>query len=320
MRRPGHRGGGADETAARVDLSTRVGSVALPNPLMTASGTAGHGAELGAYVDLASLGAVVVKSLSPGPWAGNPAPRVHETSSGMINSVGLQGPGVAAWLSDELPPLIASGARVVASIWGRTVDEYARAAELLADAPPQVVAVEVNVSCPNLEDRRRMFAHSPDATRAAIAATAACGRPRWAKLSPNVTDIAEIASAAAEAGAEAVTLVNPLLAMAIDPETRRPRLGAGRGGLSGPAMHPVAVRAVFDCHEALPHLPIVGVGGVASAADVVELLLAGASAVQIGTASFADPRALGRVLSRLRRWCAEHDVEHVSDLIGGAHV
>jgi dihydroorotate dehydrogenase (NAD+) catalytic subunit len=302
-----------------VDLSTTVGSLSLRSVLCTASGTSGHGAELAPYVEFASLGAVVVKSLSAGPWPGNPAPRVHEATAGMVNSVGLQGPGVEAWLEHELPELVATGASVVVSIWGRTVADYAEAAELLAAAPAEVVAVEVNVSCPNLEDRKRMFAHSANATTEVLAATAACGRPRWAKLSPNVHDIAEIAAAARTGGAEAVTLTNTLLAMAIDPETRRPRLGAVRGGLSGPAVKPVALRAVYDCHEALPDLPIVGVGGVASATDVVEYLLAGARAVQVGTATFADPAALDRIKHDLVAWCTRHGVRTVRELIGGAH-
>lgn len=302
-----------------VDLSTTVGSVTLRNPVMTASGTAGHGAELGRYVRLESLGAVVVKSLAADPWPGNPAPRVHETPAGMLNSVGLQGPGVAAWLEHELPELHELGATVVASIWGRTVDDYARAAELLADAPASVVAVEVNVSCPNLHDRNRMFAHDPVTTAAAVSATAAVGRPRWAKLSPNVGDLTAIVEAALAAGAEAVTLVNTVLGMAIDTETRRPRLGGRGGGLSGPAIHPVAVRAVFDVHAALPEVPIVGVGGVANGNDAVELLLAGASAVQVGTASFADPRASAVVANGLASYCARHGVRSVRDLIGGAH-
>jgi len=305
--------------AAAVDLSTRVGSLELRSVLCTASGTAGHGAELAPYVDLAALGAVVVKSLSAEPWAGNPAPRVLEATAGMINSVGLQGPGIAAWLGHELPELVATGARVVASIWGHTVDDFARAAAMLADAPAEVIAVEVNVSCPNLEDRRRMFAHSPQATAEVLAATAVCGRPRWAKLSPNVHDIAEIAAAARAGGADAVTLTNTLLAMAIDPGTRRPRLGAVRGGLSGPAVKPVALRAVFDCRAAFADLPIIGVGGVASATDVVEYLLAGAQAVQVGTASFADPHTLDHIRIDLARWCARHGVHDVRELIGGAH-
>jgi dihydroorotate dehydrogenase (NAD+) catalytic subunit len=302
------------------DLSVTVGSVRLPNPVMTASGTAGHGAELAAYGDLALLGAVVVKSLHADPWAGNPPLRVHETTAGMINSVGLQGPGVAAWLDEDLPALAATGARVVASIWGRSVDEYRRAADLLADAP-DVVAVEVNLSCPNTEAGRDLFAHSVADTHAAIEATAGCGRPRWAKLSPNVGHLDEIAGAAHEAGAEAVTLVNTVMGMAIDPETRRFRLGSGPGGggVSGPAIHAIAVRAVFDVHRALPGLPIVGVGGVASGADAAELLLAGATAVQVGTATFADPRAPHRVLRELEGWARRQRLGRIDEVIGEVH-
>jgi len=293
--------------------------VHLPNPVMTASGTAGHGAELAAFVDLAELGAVVVKSLAAEPWPGNPAPRLHEVAGGMLNSVGLQGPGIEAWMESELPALRAAGARVVASIWGTTVEAYAKAASMLAGAPPEVVAVEVNVSCPNLEDRSRMFAHSATATAEAVAASAACNRPRWAKLSPNVTDVTEIASAALSAGAEALALVNTVMGLAIDAETRRPVLGAGGGGLSGPAIRPVAVRAVYDCRAAFPEAAIVGVGGVSRGVHAMEFLLAGANAVQVGTATFADPRAPARVLVELREWCARHGVERVDELIGAAH-
>ncbi len=304
---------------AAVDLTAQVGSLTLSAPVLTASGTAGHGDELAAYVDLARLGAVVVKSLSAEPWAGNPSPRVHETPAGMINSVGLQGPGVPAWLAEELPAVLATGATVVASIWGTTVEDYRRAAELLAEAPPEVVAVEVNVSCPNHHDRNRMFAHSPATTADAIRAASACGRPMWAKLSPNVSDLAAVAGAAHDAGAEAVVLVNTVLGMVIDTEARRPRLGGGGGGLSGPAIHPVAVRAVYDVHAARPELPIVGVGGVARGVDAVELLMAGACAVEVGTASFADPRAVGRVLDEVEEWCLGHGVRTVADLTGVAH-
>ena len=300
------------------DLTTHVGSVTLPNPVMTASGTSGHGDELARYFDLSDLGAVVVKSLSAEPWAGNPAPRVHETTGGMINSVGLQNPGVEAWLEHELPPLLAAGARVVASIWGTTVESYDKAASMLSDAEG-VVAVEVNVSCPNIEDRRRMFAHSPTATADAVAASAASGRPRWAKLSPNVTDLAEIAAAAAGAGAEAVTLINTVMGMAIDVERRTPRLGAGGGGLSGAAIHPVAVRAVYECAAALPEVPIVGVGGVSTGEDAIELMMAGARAVQVGTATFARPRAPLAVLRQVQRWCRRHGVARIAELIGVAH-
>jgi dihydroorotate dehydrogenase (NAD+) catalytic subunit len=285
---------------------------------MTASGTAGYGTELAAYVDLSTVGAVVVKSLSAEPWPGNPAPRVHETASGMINSVGLQGPGVEKWLADELPPLVATGARIVASIWGSAVDDYARAGEMLAGAPSEVVAVEVNLSCPNHHDREQIFAHAADTTAAAIEASKACGRPLWAKLSPNVTDLASIAGAAHEAGAEAVTLVNTLMGMVIDPETRRPLLGGGGGGLSGRAIHPVAVRAVYDVRRAHPELPIVGVGGVASGVEAVELLLAGAQAVQVGTATFADTRAVERIDTELKDWCVRHQITDIRDINGGA--
>lgn len=301
------------------DLTTTIGSVTLPNPVMTASGTAGHGTELSAYVDLSGLGAVVVKSLSADPWAGNPAPRVHETPAGMLNSVGLQGPGLASWLRDDLPALVATGARVVASIWGRSVEDYARASAMLADAPPEVVAVEVNLSCPNVERRHSMFAHSEIATTQAMAVTEACNRPRWAKLSPNVTDLPAIAAAAREGGAEAVTLVNTVMGLLIDPDTRRARLGNGGGGLSGPAIHPVAVRAVFECRAAHPDLPIVGVGGVACGEDAAELLLAGAGAVQVGTATFADPRASARVLAELAEWVGRQADRRLERIIGGAH-
>ena len=302
-----------------VDLTTRLGSLVLPNPVMTASGTAGHGHELADHLDPALLGAVVVKSLHAEPWDGNPAPRVHATPAGMLNSVGLQGPGVEAWLEHDLPDLLATGARVVASIWGRTVEEFARAAELLAGAPKEVVAVEVNASCPNLEDRRALFAHSTTATAEVVAAAAAAGRPLWAKLSPNTPDLPDVAAAAVAAGAEAVTVANTVLGMVIDTEARRPLLGAGRGGLSGPAIRPVAVRAVFDTHAALPDVPIIGVGGVASAVDAVEFLMAGASAFQVGTATFADPAAPALILRDLGRWCDNHGVAHLSELIGAAH-
>jgi len=307
---------------APVDLATRVGSVALPSPILTASGTAGHGAELAAYFDLSALGAVVVKSLSAEAWAGNPPPRVHEVEGGMLNSVGLQNPGVEAWLADELPALVATGARVVASIWGTTVAGYEKAAAALRGAPDAVVAVEVNLSCPNLEGGRHMFSADPLATRDAMAAVVAAlgrGRPAWAKLSPNVTDIVEIAVAARDGGAAALTLVNTVKGMAIDPSTRRPRLGTGGGGLSGAAIRPVAVRAIFDVHAAMPDVPLVGVGGVSSAEHAVELLLAGASAVQVGTATFEDPRACVRVLAGLEAWCRRHRVARVADLVGQAH-
>jgi dihydroorotate dehydrogenase (NAD+) catalytic subunit len=303
-----------------VNLATRVGSVELPNPILTASGTSGHGAELDAYFPLERLGAIVVKSLAAEPWPGNPAPRLHEAGAAMLNSVGLQGPGVASWLQHDLPKLHDARARVVVSLWGRTVEEYEKAALALAGAPDDIVAVEVNLSCPNLDGGTHLFAHSERDTHDAIAAvTSVLDRPVWAKLTAHVTDITVIAAAAMAAGAGALTITNTMLALAIDPETRRPRLGVagGGGGLSGPAIHPIAVRAVHDVHRALPDAPIVGVGGVSTGVDAVELLLAGASAVQVGTATFADPRAPLRVLEELMGWCAEHGVHAVREIIGG---
>ncbi len=298
-------------------MTVQIGSVQLANPVMTASGTAGYGTELAAYVDLASLGAFVVKSLSPFAWEGNPAPRVVGTSAGMLNAVGLQNPGVDAWREHQLPRLHRTGARVVGSIWGRTVADYAAAAESLAGAG--LTALEVNVSCPNLEGRGQMFACDPVATAEAISASAAAGVPLWAKLTPNVTDLVEIAGAALEAGAEALTLINTLFGMSIDPVTARPTLGIGGGGLSGPAIRPAAVRAVFDVRAALGEVPIVGVGGVAKGAHAVELMAAGASAVQVGTASFYDPRAPRNVAHELRQWCNRHDVHAAAELTGRAH-
>ncbi len=301
--------------ASGVDLTTTVGSITLPAPVMTASGTGGHGDELAAFFDVSELGALVVKSLAPYPWDGNPGPRVHETAAGMINSVGLQGPGVEAWRRDELPGLVARGARVVVSIWGRTLDDYRAAAEQLAGVQG-VTAVEVNVSCPNLEDRRKMFAHAPDSAAAVIEATAVCGLPRWAKLSPNVTDVTEIAGAVHAAGAEAVTLANTVMGLVIDIEQRRPVLGGGGGGMSGPGIRPVAVRAVYETRKAHPDLPIIGVGGIATPEHAVEFLMAGANAVQVGTAAFADPRASIVVQRGLAQWCHSHGIDRVTDLVG----
>jgi dihydroorotate dehydrogenase (NAD+) catalytic subunit len=237
----------------------------------------------------------------------------------MLNGVGLQGPGVQAWLEDELPALEACGARVVVSIWGRKVEDYAAAASALAGAPGCVVAVEVNVSCPNLEDRSRMFAHSPAATGEAVSAAAGCGLPRWAKLSPNTSELIAVAEAALKAGAEALTLTNTLLGFAIDTERRAPVLGAGGGGLSGDALHSVALRAVYDCRAAFPESAIVGVGGVSDGLGAVRMLLAGADAVQVGTATLADPRAVARVQAELSSWCSRHGVRAVRDLVGAAN-
>lgn len=309
----------ARRSRAAVDLRVGVGEVELPNPVLCASGTVGYGTEFAAVTDLAAPGAIVVKSLSAAPWAGNPAPRLDATPGGMINSVGLQGPGVAAWVADQLPALRASGARVVASIWGRTLDEYRRAAELLAPHRAGILAVEVNVSCPNLDDGEHLFARRPESTAAAVDAAAAAGLPLWAKLSLVAPEIVPVAAAAREAGAAAVTLINTVPGMVIDIARRRPSLGAGAGGVSGPAIRPLATRAVWECHAALPDLPILAAGGVARGTDAVEMLMAGASAVQVGTATFASPRAAPRVCAELATWCRRNGVTAVAALTGTAH-
>jgi dihydroorotate dehydrogenase (NAD+) catalytic subunit len=303
--------------ADEVDLSVELGRVALSSPVLTASGTFGHGDEVAKLGDPTRLGAVTAKSLCPEPWAGKPAPRLHLTAAGMLNAVGLQGPGIAAWLAHDLPALRATGARVIASVWGQTVEEFARAAELLEPARAELVALEVNVSCPNLHARSEMFAHDPVATRAVLAAVVgATTLPVFAKLSPNVTDLTEIARAAVDGGAEGLTLVNTVMGLLVDAETRRPVLGGGGGGLSGPAIKPVALRAVHEVTSALPGIPVIGTGGMQSGVDAVEMLLAGASAVAVGTANFRDPRAPYRVLDELREWCAAHGVRRIRDLIG----
>lgn len=299
-----------------VDTTVQVGSVTLRNPVMTASGTAGYGNELAPYADLSTLGAVVTKSIAAYAWAGNPAPRVHATPLGMINAVGLQGPGVERWMTDHLPALLATGATVVCSIWGRSVEDYRAAADALASAPPEVVAVEVNLSCPNLEGRGSIFAHDPDLSAAVVDATAGCGRPRWAKLSANTDRIVGVAEAVRDAGAEAVTLINTMLGMVLDPDTLQPALGNGGGGLSGRAIHPIAVRAVHDVRRACPDLPIVGVGGVATGWDAAELMAVGAHAVQVGTASFAEPRAAVRVAGELAAFAAGRGMRSLADLNG----
>ena len=305
-----------------VDLSVSLGALELPAPVLTASGTFGHGAEVAGLGQPALLGAITAKSLCPEPWAGKPAPRLHMTAAGMLNAVGLQGPGVAAWVAHDLPALRGTGARVVASVWGQTVDEFARAAEMLVSARADLVAVEVNVSCPNLHHRAEMFAHDPATTSAAVAAVVGSGLdlPVFVKLSPNVTDITVIARAAVDAGADGLTLVNTVMGLLIDAETRRPLLGGGGGGLSGPAIKPVALRAVHDVSRALPNTPIIGTGGIQSGVDAVEMMMAGASAVAIGTANFLDPRAPYRVLDELHAWCVAHDVARVRDLTGQLEV
>ncbi len=304
---------------AAVDLSVRVGSVRLAAPVMTASGTAGHGDELAAYFDLSRLGAVVVKSLGADPWPGNPAPRVQPTPAGMLNSVGLQGPGVTAWVDQELPALVAAGATVVASIWGRSVEDYRRAAEALAGCGDEVVAVEVNLSCPNLDGGSHLFAHDPEATAAVLSATEAVGRPRWAKLSPNTDRLVEIAGVAASAGRRGG---HPGQHRDGHGDRRRdsggPVLGGRGGGLSGPAIHPVAVRAVHDVHAAHPDLPDRGGrrrghGGRRRGAAARR----GRARCRSARRPSPIPAPRLQVLDELENgWCDAHGVDEVASLTG----
>ena len=300
-----------------MNRATRVGGVELRSFVLTAAGTAGHGDELADYGDLATLGAVVNKSLAVFPWEGNPAPRVAASGEDMLNAVGLAGPGVEAWRRDYLPKTRARGADVVASIWGRTVDEFAQAAEAMRGA--DVVAVEVNASCPNLESRSSIFAHSAATTAAVVTASKAAGLPLWVKLSPNTPDLVSIAEAALAAGADALVLVNTVLGLSIDIEKRRPSLGNGGGGLSGAGILPVALRAVFECHRAFPEASIVGVGGVTTGDDAIAMLMAGASVVEVGTATFANPRAPWLVQDAAEKWMRRHGVSSPSELRGAAH-
>lgn len=299
----------------------RVGSVELPSPVILASGTAGHSDELAAYMDLSVLGAVVVKSVASFEWQGNPAPRLHALSGGMINAVGLQGRGVEQWIAHDLPRLRARNARVVASIWGFRESEYEAAALALSNAASGLVAVEVNLSCPNVEHARSMFAHDAVQSSRVVAAVrrALPHVPVWAKLSPNTDRLVEIAGVVSSAGADALVLVNTVLGMAIDTDSRRPVLGNGGGGVSGAAMHAVAVRSVFDVRAALSDVPIIGVGGVSCANDALELMMAGANAVQVGTATFADPRAAMKIQRDILRWAHRRDISSWEEITGSAH-
>jgi dihydroorotate dehydrogenase (NAD+) catalytic subunit len=310
-------GGGPEP---EVDLSTVLAGVPFPNPVFTASGCAAAGQELAPYLDVAALGAVVTKSVMLHPRAGRPTPRMAETPSGMLNSIGLQGPGIDLFLERDLPWLVEHGARAVVSIAGGSVEEYARLAGRLRGQP--VTLVEVNISCPNVEDRGQVFATDPAAAGAVLAAVrrnTAGGVPVFAKLSPDVTDIVAVARACVDAGADGLSLVNTLLGLAIDTSRLRPVLAGVTGGLSGPAIRPVAVRCIWQVHAAMPDIPIVGMGGVRSGVDAFELVLAGASAVCVGTAVFGDPQAPARVLTELRRVLAARGIGRLVDAVGLAH-
>jgi dihydroorotate dehydrogenase (NAD+) catalytic subunit len=297
-----------------VDLSVRLAGVPLRNPIVTASGCFGSGKEVAQFFDLRQLGAVTVKSMTLEPWQGKPTPRMVETPAGMLNAIGLQNKGVDFFLTHDLPALNAARVPVIASIAGNTTQEFVRVADRLRGAPG-VIAVEVNISCPNLEDRNSMFSHDPVATGAVISQVRrSLDVPLFAKLSPNVTSIVDIAGSAIDAGARGVSLINTLLGMAIDIETGRPRLGGVMGGLSGPAIRPVAVRAIYEVHQAYPDVPIIGMGGVMNHRDAIEMLMAGASAVAIGTANFVDPRATLDILRGLERFMAERGIRSVARL------
>jgi dihydroorotate dehydrogenase (NAD+) catalytic subunit len=299
-----------------VDLGVRIGSLELKNPVMPASGCFAH--EYADALDLARLGALVTKSVTPKRRIGNPVPRVAETESGMLNSIGIPSSGLLYYVDKILPHYAGVPVPLVASVSADTAEEFAAACEALS--VPGVAAIEANISCPNIEADGRAFAMDAKHTHRAIAAIKQHARvPIWAKLTPNVADIAEIARAAEEAGADALVVANTLLGMAIDPETRKPRLGNVMGGLSGPAIRPVVVRMIFQCARAV-RIPVIGCGGIVSAEDAVEHLLAGASAVQVGTASFLDPAAMIRVLDGLAAYCERHGIERIADLVGGVRI
>ena len=304
-----------------VDLRSRLAHVELPNPILTASGCAGAGRELAQFFDVAKIGAVVTKSVMLAPRSGRPTPRMAETPSGMLNSIGLQGPGIDAFLQRDLPWLLSRGARAVVSIAGGSVDEYAELAARLCDASG-VTAVEVNISCPNVADRGQVFACDPAASAAVIEAVRARIRydiPVFAKLSADVTDVVAIAGACVRAGADGLSMINTLLGMAIDTETLRPALAGVTGGLSGPAIRPVAVRCIWQVHEAFPDVPIIGMGGVRTGRDALELMLAGATTVSVGTAIFHDPSACPRIVRELEEELASRGIERATDVVGLAH-
>lgn len=304
------------------DIGVKLGKVQLQNPVLVASGTYAAGREASEIVDLSKLGGIIVKSMTQTPWRGKPTPRMCETPSGMLNAIGIQNKGVDHFITEDLPWLEKRNATVVASIAGNTVDEFVRVADKLRTGARSIVAVEVNISCPNLEDRSNMFAHSARGTAAVVSGVkeALPRLPVFAKLSPNVTSVAEIAGAALDAGADGLSLINTVFGMAIDVDAMRPKLAGVVGGLSGPAIRPIAVKAVHEVHRAFPGAPIIGQGGVASARDALELMLAGASAVAVGTANFVDPRLPLRISEGIGAYMAARGVARVADLVGAVRL
>jgi dihydroorotate dehydrogenase (NAD+) catalytic subunit len=312
--------------ADEVDLAVDLAGIAMANPVTTASGCFASGPEIDRFWDVTDLGAIVVKSITPEPREGLPTPRMAETPSGMLNAIGLQNPGIDAWLERDLPWLTSRGAQVVASIAGKSVEDFREVARKLRGHAPSapglggVVGVEVNLSCPNVDHRGLVFACSADDSASVIAAVRReLDVPVFAKLTSDVTDVVAVARSVVDAGADGLTLINTLLGMAIDPESGRPQLSNTYGGLSGPAIKPVAVRNVHQVHQALPDVAIIGCGGVRTVADVVEFVRAGATAVAVGTATFIDPFAGRLLIDGLRTWLADRGIRSVAELRGAVH-
>lgn len=303
------------------DLRSYLAHVELPNPILTAAGCGGSGRELAQFFDVTRLGALVTRSITMAPRAGRPTPRMAETPSGMLNAVGLQGPGVDVFLRQELTWLAERGARIVVSIGGGSVAEYTALARRIAEASG-VTAVEINLSCPNVEDRGRVFARDGSAAAEVVASVRAATRydvPVIAKLAPDVADVVAVARSCVDGGADALAMINTPIGMSIDVDTMRPALAAGTGGLSGPAIRPLAVRCVWQVHAALPGVPIIGMGGVTTGRDALELILAGACAVAVGTALFHDPYACPRIQRELEELLQERGFDRLADAVGLAH-
>jgi len=300
------------------DLSVEIGSLRLKNPLIAASGCFGYGVEYADVVDLASLGAIVSKGLFLRAREGHPAPRIVETPAGMLNAIGLQGIGAQRFIDEKLPELRARGATVIVNVCGTTLDEYVEVSRMLSDADG-VAAIELNISCPNIKEGGIQFGCSLTGTFDVVSAVRKVTRlPVIPKLTPNVTDVASFARASEDAGADAVSLVNTFLAMVIDIETRRPKISNGVGGLSGPAIRPIAVRMVHECRQ-LVKIPIIGMGGIADARDALEFMIAGANAVQVGTANFVDPFIWSKLLDGMTAYLERHQIDHIADLVGTVH-
>jgi dihydroorotate dehydrogenase (NAD+) catalytic subunit len=298
-----------------MDLSVRIGSLTLKNPLIAASGCFGYGVEYADIVDLSSLGAIVTKGLFLEAREGHPAPRIVETPAGMLNAIGLQGIGARRFVEEKLPELRARQATVIANVCGTTLDEYVEVSRVISDAEG-VAAIELNISCPNIKEGGIQFGCSLTGTFDVVSAVRkATALPVIPKLTPNVTDVASFARAAEDAGADAVSLVNTFLAMVIDVESRRPKISNVVGGLSGPAIRPIAVRMVHECRQVVK-IPILGMGGIADARDALEFMIAGADAVQIGTANFVDPFIWSKVLDGIVEYMTRHGIARLADVVG----